>query len=542
MRIGLVAAVAVMSCGTEKPVPASAELVFRGGTVHLEFTADGSRTTDAIAIDGGVVVATGAAALDLVTDATEIVDLDGQHAVPGLQDAHVHLLAGSFVLDRLLLTGVASMDSMADKVAEYAAETPDEAWIVGYGWLNESIDDPNGALIDAVLTDRPALLVNSSGHAAIVNQVALDRAGITADTPDPPGGEIGRDADGAPNGYLLEAAMSLVSETALGDYDDEALSSGLVGALADFRTAGVVGMSEIMAVPGFDIARPWIYADLEEAGALDMRVTWYAPIFELADVTTAAETGAAYDGELTRFGGGKLWVDGSMGTGDSWMSEPLDDDPNDFGSHYFAPDEIDEIVALAEELGLPLKFHVNGDAAVSAALDAFEATAAARGGLSQTHVLDHIVLISSADRARIAELGLVASMQPSHYLPSSFGSTADRWGERFDHAYDFRSMVDAGVVVAMGTDWPVWPAPQPLLTAFAASTAPADRAISVAEALRGSTVGAASAIGRADELGHLDVGALADILVLDRDPLGIDPSELTYVELGAMWIGGRQVR
>jgi predicted amidohydrolase YtcJ len=531
------------ACGGDQ-----AEWVFSGGTVHL----DVERTTDAFAVTGGVIVATGQEALDRVGKQTEAVDLAGSHVLAGMQDAHVHLLAGSFAFDRLLLLGTPSMSAMADAVADYAAENPSEPWIVGYGWLGELIDDPSGAEIDAVLPDRPVLLISSSGHAAIVNQKALELAGITAATPDPAGGTIARDPEtGEPTGYLLEAAISLVSEVVIAEYDDATLSSGLVGRIDAFVSGGLTGVSEILAVPGIDLGRPQIYADLEASGELDMRVTYYMPIFAPEDVDVAESVRGMYDGDLVRFGGGKIWVDGSMGTVEAWITEPYNEQdeqgnwvPTDsYGSHYFEPEVLAGIVSDADQRGIPLKFHANGDAAVDAALDALEAASSANGGLSQQNVIEHAVLLSDVDRSRIVALGLVASVQPTHYLASSLGDTAAALGDaRFANAYDFRAFEDAGIPVALGTDWPVWPNPEPLLTSWSAATTNPDNGLTVQEALRGYTEGSAQAIGRGDELGRLDVGYLADFVVLGGDPLGGTTDDLVDLPIEQVWVAGRQVR
>jgi len=486
------------------------------GTIHLS----GDRTAESIGITDGMVVT-----VDDDVDAAEILELE--HVVPGMQDSHTHLLAGSFAMDRLLLLGVSSEDLMVERVAEYALEAPDEPWVVGYGWLREQVGEPDGRKLDEVVSDRPVILVDNSGHSAVVNSAALDKAGITADTPDPPDGTIVRDEDGEPTGYLVEGALALVSEVALADYDDALLASGLVDAMDRFHSVGITGVAEIMALPGFDLTRPWIYEDLE----LPIRVTWYGPVFELQDVAPLAEMGPLHESDRLRFGGGKIWVDGSMGTNAAWTQEPHADDPEEYGDHYFDASTLTAIVAEAEAVGMPLKLHVNGDAAVDAAITAFEAQPL----LTQTHTLEHAVLIAEGDLERIRDLGLVVSVQPSHILPSSLGETADAWGEeRFERAYDHAGLIEAGIPTAMGTDWPVWPEPSPLLTMWSAH---GQRAVDPGDALDGYARGTAASLGRED-LGCLDVGCTADFVALDGDPLVAE----TLNELGieGVWISGQR--
>ncbi len=522
----------------------SAEIVFEGGTIHVTLGVNGpGQTTDRLAVAGGVVIATGDDVDARIDASTRSIDLAGGVAYPGFTDAHTHLLAGSFVLDRLLLLGTSSMDSLLGKVEDYSEEAPDEPWVVGYGWMSELIDDPSGVALDAVVSDRPVMLVDNSGHSALVNSVAMERAGIDASTPDPADGEIVRDAHGVPTGWLLEGALSLVSEVALDDYTDEQLGAGLPDSMETFSDGGLTGLAEIVASPGFDLSRPWIYEALETDGELPLRIHVYAPIFDVeTGVAAAADLRDTMQGERVRFAGAKIWVDGSMGTSLAWMSEALTD--GTFGANYFDTDDLTRIVEDAEGLGVPLKLHVNGDAAVAAALDAFEAEAARSGGLTLQHTLDHVVLISETDRARMAELGLVASMQPSHRLASKLGDVVDAWGDdRFEHAYDARALADAGVPLALGTDWPVWPTPDAMIQVWAAAAQLGEaRELSVAEALTAYTAGGAQAVGRSADLGALEPGYLADLVVLDADPLELSADEASTINVIAVYVGGEQVR
>lgn len=526
---------ALAACHHDEP----ADTLLTGGTIHL--TVD--TTTDALAIRGGVVAGIGDDARALEGPDTDARDLHGSIVYPGFHDAHVHLLAGSFAMDRLLLLGVTSMTRMASEVSDYAATAPDEPWIVGYGWLAENIPNPDGRPITAVVADRPVLLVSNSGHEAIVNQKALDLAGIDASTPDPPDGHIERDPDtGEPTGYLVEGAVSLLSDLVLAAYDDAHLSSALPEKLDEFSRAGITGVSEILAVPGFNIGRPWIYRDLDTAGQLPIRVTYYLPIFKPSDVATVAATGDTYDSDRVRFGGGKIWVDGSMGSSEAYVSQPYIG-TTDHGVSYWSPSDLHDAVAAAEAAHIRLKLHANGDAAIGEALDAFEAVANENGGLTETHNIEHAVIPSDDDYARMNQLGLIASVQPTHYVAASFGETAHNLGaERFDKAYDYEAMVNAGIPLADGTDWPVWPAPQPLVVLYNGASNQPPHDLPIVDGLRAYTEGGGEAVGRPDELGRLDVGYLADFVVLDVDPRTVDLAQLSNTTVQEVWVGGKKVR
>jgi predicted amidohydrolase YtcJ len=531
------AVLVLLGCKSESIEPA--EQVFQGGTIYL----DASEAVDSIAVSGGVVLATGADVAPLVDATTEVIDLKGGVAFPGFTDAHVHGLPGSFVLERLLLLGVSSMDTLKKELGEYAVENPDEPWVIGYGWVSGMLNEPSGVALDEVVSDRPVLLVNSSGHAALVNSKAMELAGINADTPDPPGGEIVRDpVSGEPTGLLLEEALALVSEVAVSEYDDDTYAEGIRDTLQDFVASGLTGIAEIMASPGFDLARPWIYSELAEAGELPMRIHYYVPIFSVEDVAAAAEYHQLYDMDRVQFTGGKVWVDGSMGSGTSWVSEAHLDDPTNFGMHYFELEALTEVVREAETHLVPIKFHVNGDAAISLALDALEAVESERGGLENPYVFDHVVLPYEGNRQRMAALGVVASLQPIHGMTAALTDTATAWGtERLGYAYDSAAFVEAGVPIAMGTDWPVWPTTDVAVALWGALNISPEHALRIEDAVDGYTAGSARSVGRAADLGVLRPGYLADMVVFDRDLMSTPSAQLSDATVLRVYIAGEQV-
>lgn len=435
------------------------------------------------------------------------------------------------------------MRSIEKKLEGYAQANPEEPWLVGYGWVSDLMENPSGVALDAIVSDRPVLLVSNSAHQALVNTKALALVGIDENTPDPPGGHIVRDEiTGKPTGLLIEAALSLVSEQAVSEYSDHAFQIGLENQLSEFASGGITSISEILAAPGFDLARPWIYQTLEQEGRLTTRVHYYAPVFAPEDLATIAEYRGLYDSELIHFQGGKVWVDGSMSSGTPWVTEPHIDDAENFGLHYFDTNTLTHMVREAEALGFGLKFHVNGDAAVQATLDALETVDSEVGGLQQKYVLDHVVLINAVDRARMATLGIVASVQPIHALTAKYGTSAEVWGEeRYARAYDSASLLETGIPIALGTDWPVWPSPDAIPSVWAAATVQGDASMSVQDALFAYTQGGAQSVANAEH-GTLYAGSRADIVVYERDLLATPLDELQQIELTHLFVNGTQIR
>lgn len=519
--------VVLAACSSELPADRLLDGPIRVGPGEL---------TDALAIRDGVVVAHGDAARRLAGPATEVVPLDGV-AHPGFHDAHVHLLAGSFVLDRLLVRSATSMDRLVDAVADYAEEAPDEPWIVGYGWSETIVDDADGRLLDAVAPDRPVLLVAGSGHSAIVNGEALRLAGITASTPDPLGGRIVRDPDtGAATGLLLENALSLVVPSALEAYDDDALRPALERRLDELSRGGLTAVSEILAAPGVDLSRPWLYTDLEAEGRLPLRIHYYVPVFAVEDLA-AIDAVVLEDTERVRFAGAKLWIDGSISALQGWTTAPYDS-TGEHGSRYFDPEELVAIVEQAEARGISLKMHAMGDAAVDAALDALEAVAD-ESGLSQAHVIEHAVVLDDSLRARIAALDVVVSAQPSLLPLYQFSSWPAELGiDDLAEVYDLPALREEGITVALGTDWPVWPQAGAPVNLWVAATS---AGLTAEDAFRGYTEAPARTVGLQGEQGCLDVGCAADWVVLDLDLLDSDPQTWGAAEVLATGVAGRGV-
>ena len=437
------------ACQTSEE-PSIIDLRLYNGAIIMDSSNQDDRIQNTVYIDKGVVVEPPEGN---VTFRREI-DLNGRVVMPSFHDAHTHLLAGSFVSDKLLLVGTSTMSAIEAKLGDYVETEPDLPWIVGYGWIKSAVDNPIGVALDPVSGDYPVALFDSAGHSLLVNTKAMELAGITATTAPPPGGIIHTDEQGNPTGFLQESAIELVSPLMVSQFSDEQLSANLEAQIKLFHKAGITSVSEILAVPGVNLSFPELYHRLED---LNFRVAYHIPIFTIDDLQLMEQ----YVGDTSEWihcQGAKVWVDGSSGSGESWSLSPSDIDENHYGSQYFEVEDLITIIEHAETFGYSIKFHVNGDAAVRATLDALEAVQSEIGTLTGQYLFEHTVLIDPADYDRIYNLGVTISIQPPHALVGIYGDQADHWREeRIDRAWDFPALEAANLPIVLGTDWPVWP-------------------------------------------------------------------------------------
>lgn len=518
----------LVGCAAAETEVPSADTRFEG-TILTE-----TGTTDALAVRDGVIVAVGADALAM--PAAQVMDLGASVLGAGLHDSHTHLVASSFVQTRILLLLVSSMASVVERVEAYAAEHPDEPWLVGFGWAPGTLDTTDGRVLDAVAPDRPVLLISSTGHEAIANSAALRLAGVDRNTPDPVGGTFGRDPDtGELTGFLSEAAMGLVVAPALSAYDDEVLLEDLEAELETAASYGLTSIAEILGAPGIDIRRPQLFTALEEQGRLPIRVHTFFPVSGAVELAAIDAARAEHETSMVHFGGVKVWVDGSLGALEAWTRDPYATS-QDHGSAYLGRPEIETLLLEAESRSIAVKVHAMGDAAVEATLDAMEAVDAAVG-LQQRHTIEHASLMDADLRGRLAALGVIASVQPisrSLAILSDFHRELDAWP--LDEAYNQGALVDAGIPVALGSDYPANPLLDPLATLVGIASDPRAGALRMADAWHGYTVGSGAAVGLAD-LGCMAVGCVADFTQYSVDPTD-DPSA-AVVE--ATWLGGVRV-
>jgi predicted amidohydrolase YtcJ len=428
-------------------------------------------------------------------------------------------------LESVSLRGVKSADEAAGKAAEAAAGRPRGEWITGRGWdqnLWQPAEFPSNEVLDRVLSDHPVALRRIDGHALWANAEAMKRAGITAATKDPPGGKIIRDAKGTPTGVFVDNAMDLV-EAHIPQPSMEARVRRILLAADTAVAAGITGVHEM----GIEDATVQAYRDLVAQGKLKLRVYAFLDGSLLAGLPSRKPDVDADGTAMLTVRGIKLYADGALGSRGALLLAPYSDDPGNRGLALLSQAELNHGVELAVQTGWQLAVHAIGDAANRAVLDAVAAGAAGKTDLRFR--IEHAQVVAPEDIPRFAELGVIASMQPTH-ATSDMPWAEQRLGpERIKGAYAWRSLEEAGARIAGGSDFPVEEVP-PLLGLYAATTRqdasgnPAggwypEQNLTLDEALRLYTVEAAYASFVDGRRGVLAPGYVADVTVFDRDLL-----------------------
>ncbi|MEL6151293.1 MAG: amidohydrolase [Chloroflexota bacterium] len=506
----------------------------------------------ALAIRQGRILMVGSDAdvREYATGSAVLENLQQKTVLPGLIDAHVHWRWTSESYHNVNVYELPTMTMALERVAERARGIDPDKWILGHGWAQDLWPEnafPTAADLDAIAPDNPVYLTAKSAHAAWVNTAALKLAGITDSTPDPEGGTILRDANGQATGILLEApAMQLVSRH-IPEVTPEQLADLM---LASLEKANQQGLTAI-----HDLDNPDCLAALQilrERGLLTLRVTKYInKLFLNAAIKSGVRFGLGDD--WIRFGGLKLFADGALGPHTALMIEPYAGEPDNYGIVVTAKDEMLEMALRATRAGLPTAIHAIGDQAVRDVLDVFEQVREEEARLripreDRRHRIEHVQIIHPDDVHRLAELDIIASMQPIH--GTSDAQVADMvWGDRAALSYNARVQIDHGAAVAFGSDSPIEPF-NPFMGMYAAVTRRhingwpgpegwrPDAKLTIDEAIRGFTVGAAYAAGLEDQQGMLAPDYYADLIVLDRDPYTIDPNDLLNVGVLGTMIDG----
>jgi predicted amidohydrolase YtcJ len=501
-----------------------------------------------IALRDGLIVAVGSKEdVSLLPGTPRRIDAGGRAVIPGLIDAHIHLLDYSRSLSKIDLDGVASKQEVLDRVAEKARELGPGRWVLGGGWNNNlwtPPDFPTRQDLDRVAPDNPVYLDRKDLHSCWVNTLALQRTGVTRDTPDPPGAAIGRDESGEPNGMFFESAVSIARRAIEEPPEDPvmALRRGLEALLG----MGIVGCHVPEGPDTFGALQM-----LDAEGMLPLRVVILLPYYRLDEaIRLGLRTG--FGSDRLRTGPVKMFSDGSLGSQTAEMLEPYEGMPRNRGIGTLPQEEMEQAVIRAAQAGIPSAIHAIGDAANRRVLDAFEKAReevmSGTEGNPIIHRIEHAQILHPDDIPRFAALGVVASMQPIH--ATSDMHAADRlWGKRARYGYAWRSVLDAGGVLAFGSDAPV-ETPNPFKGIHAAVTRQdandlpeggwyPEECLTVEEAVRAYTEAAVQSCPYLpDVTGTLTPGSAADLLILDQDIFSIDRREIKNVQPVATLVGG----
>lgn len=504
------------------------------------------RFVEAVAIEGNRIVAVGTdeEIAKLATPETKTIDLKGRLTVPGFIDNHTHFVEGGFQLSRVQLRDAASPQQFTRRIGEYAKKAGKGKWILGGDWDHELWNPPQlptRQMIDAATPDNPVFVSRLDGHMAVANTVALKLAGITRETPDPPGGAIVRDPSGEPTGLLKDAAQAPMWAVIPSPSTDERIAAARAG-LAEAARFGVTAFCDMGAYADFPA-----YQRLDRAGELTARVHLFAPIGAYERLV-AARVEKGFGSERLRIGGVKGFADGSLGSSTAAFYEAFRDDPNNRGllMKEMTDGSMRRWVVDADAHELHVAIHAIGDKANDEVLKIFESIPNAR---ERRFRIEHAQHLNTLLMKRFADDRVIASMQPYHAIDDGRWAEKKIGHERAKGTYAFRSLIDGGAIVTFGSDWTVAPL-DPIVGIYAAVTRRTidgmnpngwvpEQKITVEEALRCYTVNNAYAIFREDSIGRIAPGMLADLVVLSDDLFTIPPENIEKAKVDVTVFDGR---
>jgi predicted amidohydrolase YtcJ len=544
--VSLLLIISVSGCAPSR-VPA---ILLHNAVIYTVDPAQPVAAAMAFSADGTILAVGAESDLREQFEITGIIDAGGMAVVPGLIDAHAHLTGFGVAMMQARLEGAKSVEETLQRLRDFESVLPTDSWLTGRGWDQNDWpvkEFPDRAMLDEYFPDRPVWLRRIDGHAGWANSAALGAAGLgEASNWQPEGGLISRDADGVPTGIMVDNAMAhidaVVPPLSEGDYE-----RALELALAETARHGLTSVHETgIGVSEFDR-----YARFVDEGRFPLR------LYAMSNALDALFRRLCDSGPVIDYGGRltaravKLYADGALGSRGAALHLPYDDDPENTGLLVTDPDALKRAAASVLDCGLQIGIHAIGDFGNTAVVDAIEFGMAAVQDNPGRHRNEHVQVIGKEDITRMAELGIIASMQPTHATSDMYWAE-DRLGpERVLQAYAWQQILDAGVVLALGSDFPV-ESVNPLLGFYAAVTRMdtgqwpeggwyPDQKLSREQALRGFTLDAAYAAFQEDQLGSLEAGKRADFVILSADIMQIDAREIPSTSVVATYIDGQAV-
>jgi predicted amidohydrolase YtcJ len=477
---------------------------------------------------------------------TSTIDGGGRTLLPGLIDAHGHVVDLGTAAMTVQLTGTSSIADLQQRLRDYASANPGSVWISGFGWNQELWPDkryPTAADLDAAVPDRPVVLERVDGHALVVNTSALKAAGVTAATADPSGGKIERDANGNPTGLFIDSARALIERAIpprTAADEDEALAK----AQEQMLSVGVTAAGAMSTT-----ADNWAaFQRAGAAGRLQVRIMSYMSAPD--QVATNQAPTPWLDGDHLRLVGVKVFADGALGSRGAWLKAPYSDKPDTRGLQFHSDAELLAVMDKAASRGFQIATHAIGDAAIAQVIGAYEQLSK-KYGRDRRWRIEHLQIADPVDISRLAPAGIIASMQPTHETSDRLMAEKRLGPNRLAGAYAWQSVLKSGARPAFGTDFPVEsPNPFPGLAAAISRQGmdgqppggwiPSER-LTFAEALDAYTRGAAYAGFAEDKIGALEPGKWADFILIDRDPTKVDAQALARTQVIETWVAGKKM-
>lgn len=507
---------------------------------------------EAMAIAGGRVRFVGSArgAAALKGPRTRVIDLDGRTIIPGMVDAHAHLLGLGMALRTVDLTGTTSYDEVIARVTARAREVPAGTWILGRGWDQNDWGDtrfPSHEALSRAVPQHPVYLTRVDGHAALVNARAMAAANLAATATDPAGGRIERMANGAPSGVLVDRAMGLVNRAIPPAPRDE-VRAAILGAVKEANRWGLTGIHDA----GVGRATIDVYEELAKEGRYDLRnyVMIASDDANLDHYLKRGPQSALYDGRVW-IRAIKISADGALGSRGAALLEPYSDSPEHAGLITTPRERIEQVAVRALRSGFQLNVHAIGDRANRTVLDAFEAALGTVPAADHRFRVEHAQILHYADIPRFAQLDVIPSMQASHQTSDMYWAGNRLGPTRLLGAYAWRALLGTGVIIPNGSDFPVEKV-NPLISFHASVSRQdehnwptggwfAEQRMTRDEALKSMTLWPAIAAFQEAELGSLAPGKLADFVVLDQDIMSVAPERILATRVLATYLAGRPV-
>jgi predicted amidohydrolase YtcJ len=517
----------------------------------IQITADGKidRFTGLVISDQGKVVQIlrGSSA-SVVVPIDRRVDVGGRALLPGLIDAHGHVMALGLAALQLDLVGTSSIADLQQRLRSYSASQANDGWISGRGWNQELWTDsrfPTAADLDVVVVERPVTLERIDGHALVVNSAALKAAGITAATKDPVGGKIERDASGNPTGLLVDSAMELVTSK-VPPPSEQSMAEALAKAQQILLATGITATADM----GTSIADWAAMNQAGRTGRLSVRIMAYSSgVGPIATIAPNGPSSWLYADRL-QLGGVKLYSDGALGSRGAFLKQPYADQPDTHGLRFLTGEELRAQADQAASNGLQLAIHAIGDAADAQVIFAYE-DLSRKYGKDRRWRIEHFQIADPADIPRLAPAGIIASMQPTHQTSDRLMAEKRLGPDRLAGAYAWQSVINSGARIAFGSDFPVEsPNPFPGISAAISrqdmnGQPPGgwfpEQRVSFQQALSGFTRDAAYAGFAEQKIGALEPGKWADFIIVDRDISEADAMAIARTQVLETWVAGKKV-